>query len=353
MLAIRKYLFEMDSIKFGRLKVRNLAIGPMNELLKRLPDYQKRSGREVTIISSSVLCADDKDNAVDGSQLSDQELTAFAEQFIATYPRLTKVNGVAINKISRQEGESSVDYCGRVIADEILSYYERMVTVMEKSGVISAFKELNKITDMFKEKANLSVFSGLKSAADNIRSAVEDVERFSAVNMSKMAGFYEIEKQNKHMYDAIIKPPAMTVQVKPYIEHMKIPMPAPNPVYKTNEKLEDLAEQVEVFTGTLTEHLTASAVALKDVAEQIEKGSQSTNRQNNIMIGLAALSVFIAIVATYFGYRGYTMGKSASEKMQPTSVVAPADVKPRLVPPTKTTKEIKAQHITPDTKQRK
>jgi len=322
MLIIREYLFEMDSIKFGRLRVRNLAIGPIDKLVKMLPAYKKRSGREVTITSASVLCVDDKDNAIDGSQLSEQELMAFAEQFITTYPRFMKVNGAAINKISRQEGESSVDYCGRVIANEIRSYDEQMAKMIEKSGAISAIKELNKISDMFKENANLSVFSGLKSATDNIRSAVQDVERFSAVNTAKMAEFYDIEKQT-------------------------------NPVHKTNEKLEDLTEQVAVFTGTLTDHLTASAVALKDVAEQIEKGSQSTSRQNSIMIGLAVIAVFIAIVAAYFGYLGYTMGKSASEKTQSTSVVAPADVKPRLVPPAKTTKEIKAQPITPDTKQRK
>jgi len=352
MIVFREYLFEMDSNAFGRLRVRRLTIGAINELLKRLPDYKKRPGRDMTLNTASVLCIDSNGKTVDGTQLTDQELTTFSDQFLAAYPRITKVDDVPVNNISRQENENSIDYCGRVIADEISSYHDRLAAVIDKSGAISAFKELNKITDMFRENAKLSSFSKIMSASDSLRSAMMDVERFSASNLRKMAGIHDLERESRGIYEDMSKQQASIAYIKSMNNPIEIPKLPPNPIYETNEKIETLTEQVEVFTGTLTEHLAASAVALKGVAEQIEKGSHSTNRQNNIMITLTVISLFIAVIATCFGYLGYTMGKSAKEeKMQPSAVVVPPVEKSQTVPPKKTKRETKQPNSRPAAKQ--
>lgn len=351
MIVLRKYLFEMDSDAFGHLKVRRLTAGAISDLLKRLPNYQKSPGREVTISGASVLCIDTNGNTIDGSKLSDQELLTFSEQFLATYPRVTMVDDAPVSNIVRQENEDSVDYCGRVIADEIRSHQDQMAAIVEKSGALTAVKELNKISDMFKENTKLAAFSKMMGASDSLRSAMMDVERFSASNLRRMAGIHDAERLGRNIYEDMVKSQASMAQIQPKYERINIPMPPPNPVYETNAKLEDLTDQVEVFTGSLTEHLTASAVALKGVAEQIEKGSRSTNRQNNIMIGLAAVSVIIAIIATYFGYLGYTMGIAANAKSRPPAVVAPMEKKSRPVAPKKAKKEAKEPHSTSSSSQ--
>jgi len=353
-LKICKYLYEMETGKFGSVRVRNLSIGAITEIAKRLPNYKERPGRDITVASASVLCVGDEDKSIDGAQFTDAELAEFAEKFLEARPRLTINDGESIAILPRNEGESSIDYFGRVITADMSSFHNRMLDVVEKSGVISAFKELNKLSDMVKQSSSLSAFAGLKSATDSIRSALQDVERFSFLNSPAMKAAIEIEKQNKLMRQSLEERTAVLGQVEPIFERMEIPTLPPNPIYKTNKKLEDLTEHVGAFTGALMEHLTASAVALKDVAEQIEKGSKSTTKQNNIIIGLAVVSLIVAILAARMGYLGYSMGKSASEKNTVLpAVVAPVKVKPQLAPTAKAVPAVKPQQPDPNKKHRK
>lgn len=344
-LKLSKYLFEMDTRKFGRVRVKHFSVKAINEIIKMLPDYKDRPGRDVTVASTSMLCVGGEGNPIDGAQLMDAELEEFAEKFLEARPRLT-VNDKAILELPRNEGEGHLDYCGRVIAADISSFHDRMADVVERSGVISAVKELNRLSDMVKQSSSLSAFSGLQTAADGIKSALQDVKQFSLLNSPTIKAFQEMDEQRQ----AFVEPSGISVQAKPFFERVEIPILPPNPIHKTNQKLENLTEQMEVFTGALAEHLSASAFALKDVAEQIEKGSKSTSRQNNIMIGLAVIAVIVSIVAAYLGYLGYTMAKSVSEKNTPPAVVLPLEAKPHPVPTAKTIPSIKPQSLVPKDK---
>lgn len=318
MLIIPEYLFEMETGRFGRIRVRDLSVGAVTEIRKRVPDYNKRPRKDITVASASVLCLDDENRPIDGTQLSEAELAEFAEKLLETIPRVVIVNDKLIDESPRKEKENSVDYCGRAIADEISSFHNQISRLVEKPVVISAIKELDMLTDKIRQSANLSKYYGLTSAADNMRSALKDMERVSMIDSPLVKEFREMEAQrnlaHKFLKDSKLDSATMKIcnemgaqrklahevlegskfdstamkicsemeeqrklehnargdsgaasmRFKSSFEPMKIPMPPPNPVYKTNEKLDDLTEQVEIFTGALPKHLAASVSALKE-----------------------------------------------------------------------------------------
>ncbi len=333
MLIIREYIFEMNADKYGRVRVKRITSGAMREIIKRLPNYKMRTGYDVTLTCASVLCIDDQDKFIHAAQLSDMELEEFAEKLLANRIRVKSVNGVPVNELPRKEGESSVEYCGRVIVDEIGSYHDQMTSFVEKSGFLSAANEINRLSDIVRQSTNLSKFIGLTSAAENIRSALNDIGQISALETSAMKMYKEMEAQRKLVSQAIGNVKPQEFKSSPHYEDLRILTPLPNPIYDTNKKIEVLAAQVEIFTGTLTGHLTASAVALRDVAEHIEKGAESTRRQNYIMILLAVLAIIVPLITSYVGY---SIGKSTKERnVAAPTVVAPMEAKPKSALKTK------------------
>ncbi len=343
-MIIREYMFEMNTDKYGRVRVKRITLGAMREIIKRLPNYKTRSGYDVTLTCASVLCIDDQDKFIDAAQFSDMELEEFAEKLLANRIRVKSVNGVPVNELPRKEGESSVEYCGRVIADEIGSYHDQMTSFVEKSGLLSAANEMNRLSDIVRQSTNLSKFTGLTSAAESIRLALNDIGQISALETSAMKIYKDMEAQRKLLNQSIENVNAAGIQIPPSYEDLRIPTPPPNPIYDTNKKIEVLAAQVEIFTGTLTGHLTASAVALRDVAEHIEKGAASTKQQNNIMILLAALAIIVPLLTSYIGY---SIGKSSKER----NVAAPTVVAPMKGTP-KSASKIKGPQLTKTPKNR-
>ncbi|HBG34440.1 MAG TPA: hypothetical protein DDX01_03660 [Holosporales bacterium] len=105
------------------------------------------------------------------------------------------------------------------------------------------------------------------------------------------------------------------------IEAFKIP---PNPIHKTNEKLDELNERMDSFTDTLAGHLEASAVAIQGIASEIKTGSTGTSKQNWWAIGIAALSLVVAIAGFF----------KDSFKSPPSDTKKPAAVAPAPDTPT-------------------
>jgi len=330
MLIIPEYPFEMETSKFGRIRVRALSFGEVREIRKRIPDYSTRHGKDILVASASVLCHDDEKRPIDGTQLSDAELTEFAEKLLETIPMVAIAEDKPIDELARNEKDNSIDYCGRAIADEINNVHNQFSRFEERPVVNSAIKELDMLTDKVRQSANLSRYYGLTSAADNMRSALNDMGYLSMFDSPRLKEKAEMEGLLAHK--ASRGSIAETVRLDPAFEPMKILTLPPNPIHKTNEKLDDLAEQVEIFTRALPKHLAASVSALKDVAEQIEAGSKSTAKQNIIMIVLTVISTLAAIISTI----GYTMGKAATERNLSVPVLAaPTSAKQQIVPAAK------------------
>lgn len=327
MLIIPEYDFEMMTDKYGRVRVKGLTPVTIKEIIKRIPDFKTRPGYDVTITCASVLCIDDQDKPIDATHLSDVELLEFAEKYLGNRVMVVDENDRPVNELPRREGDGSVEYCGRVIADEIGSYEDRFKRFVETSGFLNASKEINKLLDIVGRSENLSRYAGFTSAAENIRLALADVSRISEFETSAMKMHREA--------DAIYKLANQGTYYMPSREALKVPIPPLNPIYETNRKIEVLAEQAEIFTGTLTEHLSASAVALRNVAEHIEAGAKSSRRQNNVMILLAILAIVVPFIT-------YVLGKSVNEKtIKAPVVVTPMDLKPKSTSKSKGQQTIK------------
>lgn len=326
----------MDTEHYGNVRTTFMTFGAMSKLLKKIPDYKVRSGREICIASASVLCFSCDDSSIDGEHLTDLELSVFAEKYIENYPMLLEEKGSPVD-LPRNDGENSIDFFGRVLVAYINRSNASMVRVVDRSGIVSAVTEANKFSGVLKENSALSALSGLNSATDSLRSALNDVERFKWVNNPAMKALEEVASQNKLFESLTSKsileenqrhremlgisiPDSDPFRLNPHYEIPQMPIMPPNPIHKTNEKLEDLNERMEAFAEDLAGHLKASAVALQDVAVQIEKGSKGTSTQNKIAIFVAALSLFVAVVS--FFKDSFKQSPPPAPEQKPPSVAA-------------------------------
>lgn len=351
-MNIPKFIFEMQTEHYGLVRSTFISLGAISKFRKKLPDYKERSGREICVAIVSSLCFTSEENLIDGEFLTDSELSLFAENFLENYPELLKEKEEPI-ELPRQEGESSVDYFGRVLVAYIDRWHASIGSaiddgigkVFRDNGIDKAFREVNKLSGILKESPNLAAFKSLNSATDSIHSVLKGVEHFQRLNSPVMSAMEAINRQNDlfdslvpkglreaQRYQEIIKsmsPPAsISLSTKPFYEIEKLPTIPPNPIHKTNEKLEDLNERMDAFAETLVDHLKASAIALQDVASQIEKGSKGTSTQNKIAILIAALSFLVAVGSFFKDSFGPAIAPAPEQNLQPV-VSAPA---PQLIP---------------------
>ncbi len=346
--------FEMETEKFGTIKVKRLSVGDISEIVKRLHDFNNRTGREIALAAISIISKADE-SKIDVSQLSEPELTELADQYLASTSIITDNEGNPIVSVKREEGESSTDYLGRVIAAEIKNFHDSMVKVVDRSGILKASKQIGALESIVDKSSALSAFKGIHAATDTLRSALNDVERFKMFETPAMQTIRDLQKQ-RELYDSVVpsyvrdaqkmqnmmqdyaaplwqdetsnSSAVFRAQPIPRIKVEDFQLP-PNPIHETNEKLSDLNQRMDAFTETLAEHLEASAVALQEVASEIKTGSKGTSKQNWWAIGIAALSLVVAIA----GFFKDSFKSPPSDAKQPSTATIPATIVPAPVRP--------------------
>lgn len=347
--------FELQTEMFGTVKVKIISVGAIQKIIKSMPDYKDRPGREVALACISIIAEREDETKVDGTQLTEPELTELADRYLESNPQITDSEGKPVVAVKRAEGESSIDYMGRVIAYEITSLNDSMAKVVDRSGIMKASKEINTLSSLLKDNTALASIKGIHTATDSLRFALKDVERFKALESPAMQIFKDLNKQQelldsvfpKYVQDAqkmqgvikdypashlheemITSSAAFRPQPVPKIDMEAFKMP-PNPVHKTNEKLDDLNERMDAFTETLAGHLEASAVAVQEIASEIKAGSKGTSKQNWWAIGIAAISLIVA-VASFFkdSFKSHPSDTKQPAAATTSTATSPAPVRP-------------------------
>lgn len=358
--------FEMKTEKFGTIKVKNMSVGAISELVKKLPDYKDRSGREIAFACIPIISELEDETQIDASQLSEPELNELADKYLAntSTPNKTDSEENPIMKVNREECESSINYMGRVIAAEITDFNDSMIKVLDRSGILNASRQIDTLASMVDKTSALSSIKGLHTATDKLRSALQNVERFKIYESPAMQTIKELQKQGE-LYESVVPSYVRDVQkmhdvmkdftlphwreelinssaeIRPQpvprikVEEFMLP---PNPIHKTNEKLNELNERMDAFTETLAGHLEASAIAIQEVASEIKTGSKGTSKQNWWVIGIAALSLVVAVVGFFkdsFKSPPSVANQSATTTtpatIKPAPVILPASVRPDTV----------------------
>jgi hypothetical protein len=324
-----KFLFDMDTNTFGKIKVRRLSMGAFSEIIKKMPNYKECSGQDISVICASVLCMLDDEKYIDGSKLTETELINFVEMFLNACPELLNEEDKAVD-LPRNESETSIDYFGKVM----VAYFDRwnttMTSIVERSGVVGSVQrlkeEMNRAASFMKVPGSSPALASVMTSTEGIRSALESVQRFSMLNSPAAKMIEEMNYQKKILDDAfpyralqeVMRQSAPLATVDPHSIRVvspleKYPIPAIN-VTPIGAHFADLKEQMKEDVVKSVGHLKEVVDATKEVVSTLQTGSQSTSRQNKIMIGIAIIALLVSIFGAYMGYLGYKMGKAALEK---------------------------------------
>lgn len=299
-MKIDSYISEVETASCGVVKVRFLSFGAIEKIVKIMPDIENCQPRKVFLAAVPYLFETDDKNPIEATKLTEDDLEKIAAAYLAARPTIHDSEGNPVYAVTQKESESSVDCMGRVLIDEITRSNKHMKDIFDRSGIDKTFKEFNRLSDIVKESASIKAFTGLNSASESLRSAMADVERFTAMTSPAMKVFKEMEERDRLLKSAVssipewaVQPQAITV-AQPVMRNYEIPKMPPNPIHTTNEHLEDLKEDLETFTSELTEHITKSAVAMQDVARQIETSSGSSSKIAKWSLAIAILSLFVS-----------------------------------------------------------
>ncbi|MDR3631542.1 MAG: hypothetical protein P4L42_14565 [Desulfocapsaceae bacterium] len=332
--------FELQTEKFGTVKVNEMSVGAIEKFIKRMPDYKYRPGREVALACISIIIELENETKVNVTQLTELELTEYADKYLEIYSQINNSEGESILAVERAEGEAALDYMGRVIVYEIINFNDSIVNALDQLGIMKASKEIDSLSSLLKDDPALLTIKGIHNAKDSLYCALKDIESFQDFENPAMQKIKHLQKQQElydrvfpsyirdaqKMQSAIKYDPELcwreemikgSTAFKP--QELKIP---PNPIHKTNKKLDDLDERMDAFTKALAGHLEASAIAVQEIASEIKVGSTGTSKQNWLAIGIAALSLFVAVA----GFFKDSFQSRPTDMKQPAEATAPAAI---------------------------
>lgn len=319
-------IFELQTEKYGTLKVGNLRFGGVMKLVEAFPDLKNPSPRKFcTTFASLVVKREDGEELIDADLLTEKELESFAVQYLENDKELFRRNDKTIEKL-KTATESNIEYFTRVATDYLISWSEKF-----SNGAISK---------VLKASASLRTLT----------------------SFGVPQGLVTIAKAHKSLSSL----PAFPVKGK--VEPVPVVMKSPlegidfssirSPAQESNEHLARIVEHLEALPLKITQDSSPQLTSMMEQLQKIVDQGEGTASQNVTMIKLsqgmllaAALSVIVGVVSGWISYQvgknssPHTQASASAPFKQATSAVSPVPVKSPVQKPISTTQHKKTVRV--------